>query len=212
VTVGVSPASVATESHDIGDRIEAAVHQAAPDSDVVVRTEPVMTDAELRELIIATALVDPAVGAIHDVSIFVEGQEHHYVVALHLKLDGETRVQDAHTTAEVVEQAIRSLDSRITSVYSHLEPLEIPVSGSHPASDEDLAVTVTELLGQQPVDVSSLTTESGPVAFLTIAVDPDSSLAAAHTIASRLERELRLRRPDLAEVIIDTEPARTNDW
>jgi divalent metal cation (Fe/Co/Zn/Cd) transporter len=45
---------------------------------------------------------------------------------------------------------------------------------------------------------------------LTISVDPDSRLAAAHTIASRLERELRLRRPDLAEVIIDTEPARTN--
>jgi divalent metal cation (Fe/Co/Zn/Cd) transporter len=211
VTVGVPPASVATESDDIGDRIEAAIHQAAPESDVIVRTEPVMTDAELRELIVATALAHPAVGAIHDVSIFVEAQDHHYVIALHLKLDGETRMHDAHSTAEAVEQAIRSLDRRITAVYSHLEPLEMPISGSHPASDEDLSVTVTELLGQQPVDVSSLTTETGLVAFLTIPVDPDSSLAAAHTVASRLENELRLRRPDLAEVIIDTEPARTNN-
>jgi divalent metal cation (Fe/Co/Zn/Cd) transporter len=145
------------------------------------------------------------------VSIFVEAQDHHYVIALHLKLDGETRMHDAHTTAEAVEQAIRSLDRRITAVYSHLEPLEMPISGSHPASDEDLSVTVTELLGKQPVDVSSLRTETGLVAFLTIPVDPDSSLAAAHTVASRLETELRLRRPDLAEVIIDTEPARTND-
>jgi cation diffusion facilitator family transporter len=209
VTVGVPPASVATESDDIGDRIEAAIHRAAPDSDVIVRTEPVMSDVELRELIVATALADPAVGAIHDVSIFVEAQDRQYVIALHLKLDGETRVHDAHITAEAVEQAIRSLDRRITAVYSHLEPLEMPISGSHPASDEDLGVIVAELLGQRPVDVSSLITESGLVAFLTIPVDPDSSLAAAHTVASRLEHELRLRRPELAEVIIDTEPART---
>ena len=45
VTLGVPPASAASESHQIAEQVEAAIQRAAPDSDVVVHTEPAMTFA-----------------------------------------------------------------------------------------------------------------------------------------------------------------------
>lgn len=205
VTLGVPPASVASESHQIADRVEAAIQQAAPDSDVVVHTEPAMTGADLRERILATALASPGVRDAHDVSIYVDASGD-YVVALHLKLDGNTSLQDAHDAAERVENAITELDDRVTAVQSHLEPLETPVTRTVPSTDDELSGTVTRLLGRAPIDVQSRDTESGPVAFLTIAVDADSELAAAHDLASRLERDLRLERPDLVDVVVHTDP------
>ena len=47
VTLGVPPARAASESHRIADQVEAAIHQAAPNSDVVVHAEPSMTGADL---------------------------------------------------------------------------------------------------------------------------------------------------------------------
>jgi cation diffusion facilitator family transporter len=206
VTLGVPPASATSASHHIADRVEDAVQRAAPGSDVVVHTEPAMTGADLRERILATALADPSVRDVHDVSIYVDAAGRH-VVALHLKLDGDATLQEAHDAAERVEAAISSLDPRVTAVQSHLEPLETPVTDTTESSDEDLARIVAELLGHPALDVQARNTEAGPVAFLTIAVDPDTDLAASHGLASQLEHDLRLKRPDLADVIVHTEPS-----
>jgi divalent metal cation (Fe/Co/Zn/Cd) transporter len=44
------------------------------------------------------------------------------------------------------------------------------------------------------------------VAFLTLGLDPDSTLAEAHARASEVEERLRRARPDVADVIVHTEP------
>jgi divalent metal cation (Fe/Co/Zn/Cd) transporter len=51
-----------------------------------------------------------------------------------------------------------------------------------------------------------LPSEIGSVVFLTIPVDPAASLAEAHGIASELEHALREELPELAEVVVHTEP------
>ena len=154
-----------------------------------------MSGADLRERILATALANPAVRDVHDVSIYVDSADHH-VVALHLKLDGNTSLQEAHDAAERVEKEITELDDRVTAVQSHLEPLETPVTHTTQSTDDGLARTVTRLLGRAPLDLQVRDTESGPVAFLTIAADAGTDLAAAHDLASRLEHDLRLERPE----------------
>lgn len=206
VTVGVPPASVAAVTHDIADRIEEAVQRAAPGSDVVVHAEPAMTGADLREQILATALADPAVRDAHDVAIYTD-QADRCVVTLHIKLDADATLQSAHDAAERVERSIGRLNARVGAVHSHLEPIEAPIalrSGS--VSDDELGRTVERLLGRQPIDVEARQTDAGPVALLTIATGADTDLRTAHTIASRLERDLRLERPDLADVVVHTEP------
>jgi divalent metal cation (Fe/Co/Zn/Cd) transporter len=44
------------------------------------------------------------------------------------------------------------------------------------------------------------------VAFLTLGLDGESSLGEAHARASQIEERIRLERPDIADVIVHTEP------
>ena len=51
-----------------------------------------------------------------------------------------------------------------------------------------------------------LRTDSGIVAFLTLGLDGTTRLEDAHARASEIEERIRLERPDIADVIVHTEP------
>ena len=51
-----------------------------------------------------------------------------------------------------------------------------------------------------------LRTDSGLVAFLTLGLDATTRLDEAHARASEIEERIRLERPDIADVIVHTEP------
>ena len=51
-----------------------------------------------------------------------------------------------------------------------------------------------------------LPTEAGSVLFITVAVGATASLADAHRLASELEEALRLQLPEIADVVVHTEP------
>ena len=51
-----------------------------------------------------------------------------------------------------------------------------------------------------------LRTDEGLVAFLTLGLDPASTLAEAHARASDVEDRLRAEYPEIADVIVHTEP------
>ena len=63
-----------------------------------------------------------------------------------------------------------------------------------------------EHTGARPQSVKMLTTDAGRVVFLTLGVDRDQSLSEAHQLAGELEDELRQRMPDIADVVIHTQP------
>ena len=44
------------------------------------------------------------------------------------------------------------------------------------------------------------------LAFLTLCLDPGTSLAEAHARASEIEERIRGERPEIADVIVHTEP------
>lgn len=209
VTIGVPPASPAQATHDTADRVEEAIRSVAPSSDVVVHAEPRLVDAELRERVLATALSDPEVRDAHDISIYTRGER--VIVALHLKLDAASSLEAAHEAAERVEAAIASLAPGISAVHTHLEPLEGPVgmrrrSSRRPAEDSELRTTVERLLDGPPREFEARDTDVGPVLFLTIGLDERAGLADAHDRASEVERELRIEHPELADVVVHTEP------
>ena len=52
-----------------------------------------------------------------------------------------------------------------------------------------------------------LHTDEGLVLFLTLGIDPGASLADAHSLASEVEARIRASRPEIADVIVHTEPA-----
>ena len=51
-----------------------------------------------------------------------------------------------------------------------------------------------------------LHTDEGLVVFLTLSVDGAIPLAEAHTRASEVEERIRRERPEIADLIVHTEP------
>ncbi|MEV4419895.1 cation diffusion facilitator family transporter [Patulibacter sp. NPDC049589] len=208
VTLGVAPATTVAADHETADRVEAAIRAVVPSSDVVVHAEPRMAGADLREQVLATALTDRDVRDAHDIAIYTDRGDA--IVALHLKLDAESSLRDAHDAAERVEAAIAALRPGVRAVHTHLEPLEGPVAlrpdAVHADEVDDLHATVRRLLGAEPLECDLRETDVGPVLFLTVATDAAAGLLAAHDLASDLERDLRIAHPRLADVVVHTEP------
>src|SRR5262245_33044591 len=210
VVIGVKPDAGVGQGHAAADAVEAAVHGALPNSDVVVHVEPAPEDAALRERIHAAALTVRRVREIHNIRVVaVDGGLQ---VSLHLKLPQDLTLEAAHEVASQVERAIADAVPEVVSVQTHLEPLREPAAGSAPAGAgvEADAERVRELVlyrtGSPPREVRFLQTDDGLVAFLTLGVDPECTLAEAHGLASEVEEDIRQALPELADVSVHTEP------
>jgi cation diffusion facilitator family transporter len=207
VVIGVPSGAAVGQGHAAADSVEEAVLAALPRSDVVVHVEPEET-ASVRDRAQAAALSVPRVREVHNVNVLdVEGRTE---VSLHLKLPGDLRLEDAHEIAEEVERAIRSAVPGVEAVQTHLEPLsEDEHARSAENVDADVAAVrriVREALGREPRELRFLRTNEGLVAFVTLGLDPTESLADAHDQASEVEARIRSARPEIADVIVHTEP------
>ncbi|MGI9111412.1 MAG: cation-efflux pump [Gaiellaceae bacterium] len=203
VVIAASPADAVAQGHALADRVEAAVERALPGSDVVVHVEPHTDDAALRERAHAAALAVPRVREIHNLSLVtLRGVTE---LSLHLKLPGELPLEDAHQVAEEVERAICAAVPEIASVQTHLEPLA-EASPAVELAPGEVERIVRAVAGGAPREVRVLRTDEGLVAFLTLGLDPGSTLAEAHAKASEIERRLREEYPAIADVIVHTEP------
>jgi len=203
VVIRVAPGDAVGQGHTVADRVEDAVERVLPGSDVVVHVEPAAGDEALRERAHAAALSVPRVREIHNLSVVsIDGAVE---LSLHLKLPGDLPLEEAHEIAEQVERTIREAVPEVGSVQTHLEPLAEP-SDAVELEAGDVERIVRAAVGVAPRAVRILRTEDGLVAFLTLGLDPDSSLACAHARASEIERRLRAEHPEIADVIIHTEP------
>jgi cation diffusion facilitator family transporter len=207
VVIGVPPGAAVGQGHAAADSVEEAVQAALPRSDVVVHVEPDET-AGIRERAQAAALSVPRVREVHNVNVLVvEGRTE---VSLHLKLPRDLSLEEAHELAEQVERAIREAAPEVGAVQTHIEPL---AEDEHARTAENVdaeagMVTriVREALGREPRELRFLQTDEGLVAFLTLGLDPAGSLAEAHDQASEVEARIRNARPEIADVIVHTEP------
>ena len=209
VVVSVPAGRPVAEGHDAADRVEQAVERALPGSDVVVHVEPRRSGLGLRDRVLAIALSEPQVKEAHDITVYEDGERAS--VSLHLKFPDDLDLRSAHEIAERVEAAIRERPG-VEDVQTHLEPLERPLQ-ARPAgsrSSDGAVQTASDLVrrqtGREAERVRLITTDAGPVLFLTLAGREGESLADAHRLASELEDELRARVGGLADVVIHTEP------
>jgi len=205
VVIAVPYDAAVPQGHAAADAVERAVQSALPEADVVVHVEPVQaSDADVRERAHAAALNVPRVREVHNVSVVSvdSGTE----LSLHLKLPGDLPLEDAHAIAEQVERAIEQAVPEVSSVQTHLEPLGEEAAGHEVAGD---AATVRRIvrteLGIDPAELRFVDTDEGLVAYLTLRLGSDT-LAAAHADASRIEELIRRERPEIADVVVHTEP------
>lgn len=206
VVIGVSPGAAVGQGHAVADRVEVAVQRALPESDVVVHVEPEEGEAALRERIRAAAMTVPRVREIHNLTM-IGLADGRFEASLHLKLPGAMPLDEAHEVAEHVERAVTSAVREVERVLTHLEPLAEPQAARevdrHPGEVERL---VREEVGRAPRELRFFHTAEGLVLFLTLEVDAAETLSRAHEAASRIEERVRAALPEVADVIVHTEP------
>jgi cation diffusion facilitator family transporter len=208
VVITVPPGAAVGQGHAAADRVEDALNAALPGSDVVVHVEPQDDETAIRDRAHAAALGVPSVREVHNVSVLDIGG--HTEVSLHLKLPGELTLEEAHEVANQVESAIAAAVPEVDSVQTHIEPLGEAVEGKPMEDDQverDVVLRIVrEVTGEEPRELRFVRTDEGLLAYLTLGLDPSSALADAHARASEIEERIRLARPDIADVIVHTEP------
>jgi cation diffusion facilitator family transporter len=209
VVIGVPPGAAVGQGHAAADAVEAAVREAVPESDVVVHVEPA-DEAAIRERAQAAATGVPGVREVHNIAVLEVGPRTE--VSLHLKLPGALSLEEAHEVATDVERAIMASVPEVDAVQTHLEPLAESAPG-RAAAGRDVARqaeavrrVVRDATGSPPRDLRFLRTDDGLVAFLTLGLDPRSPLSEAHARASEIEERIRRAVPEIADVIVHTEP------
>ena len=205
VVIGVPPGAPVGQGHAAADAVESALHRALPESDVVVHVEPQGDESALRERALAAAQAVQPVREIHNLSVLdVDGGAE---ISLHLKLPGDLPLDEAHAVATEVERAITDTLPEVVSVQTHLEPLAEVSAGTSVDRDAGFVEEIVRAAtGSAPRALRFLDTEVGLVAFLTLGLDPGTTLADAHRRASEVEERIRRELPEIADVIVHTEP------
>ena len=208
VVIGVPPGAAVGQGHAAADAVEEALHRALPRSDVVVHVEPQQDEAALRERVLAAAQRVPLVREIHNLTVLRVGPVTE--VSLHLKLPGELSLEDAHSVATEVERAIVESVPEVDEVRTHLEPIAEAEEGrsvDEAAAGRQLVERIVqETTGQRPRELRFLNTDRGLLAYLTLGLDASTSLAEAHARASEIEERIRREQPEIADVVVHTEP------
>jgi cation diffusion facilitator family transporter len=208
VVITVPPGAAVGQGHAAADSVEAALHDALPGSDVVVHVEPSHDEEAIRDRAHSAALGVPGVREVHNVSVLRVGGRTE--LSLHLKLPGELALEEAHELATQVEEAIKAAVPEADSVQTHLEPLT-EVGVGRPVTDDSVERGVVmrivrEITGQDARELHFMQTDDGLVAHLTLALEGGSRLSDAHARASEIEERIRRARPEIADVVVHTEP------
>lgn len=204
VDIGIAPEAAVGQGHAAADRVEDALRARLPGLDVVVHVEP-RSHAGIRERVLEAALGVPHVRELHNLAVLdVDGTLE---ASLHLKLPGDLPLADAHELAEEVERAICAAVPEVETVVTHLEPLTEAARAREIALDAAaIERAVLDETGAAPREVRFVRTDKGVVAYLTLALAGDASLADAHGRASAVEERVRAAVPEVADVVVHTEP------
>lgn len=212
-TVSVARTSSLEQVHLLTDAIERRVGEIVP-SDVIVHTEPRAPGNEhLFESIRAEA---QRLGlAIHDLSATqLDGQ---LFVELHMEVDENLSLRDAHRLATELEEAIRGLRGAHTEINIHIEPL-----GKHIATPEtqagemrQLELDVEAFLNRLPSEYDELINchdvrvrqvEHHILVSCHCAMRGEYSITRIHDVTAALEDRVKEKFPQVSRVTIHPEP------
>jgi cation diffusion facilitator family transporter len=212
-TVSVARTASLEQVHALSDAIEKRIGEIVP-ADVMVHAEPRAPQGE--HLFEAIRAVAQRMGlAIHDLSALQ--QQGKLFVELHLEVDENLSLRDAHRQATELEEGIRELRDGPIEVNIHIEPL-----GRHIATPDDgagemkqLSRSVEQFLNGLPSEFDELVNchdvRTRQVAH-HILVSCHCTMKGAlpitqiHDVTATLEDRVKEKFPQIHRVTIHPEP------
>jgi cation diffusion facilitator family transporter len=216
VTISVPRAASLEQAHALSDAVEQRVAEIFP-ADVMVHMEPRAQPNE--HLFDAIRAVAQRRGlAIHELSAHHLGRR--LFIELHLEVDEQLSLREAHRRATELEDEIRQLPALgpgAAMINIHIEPL-----GTHIAAGDHAVVEMRDLARDVENFVNSLSQEFHELldchevrvrqverkilVSCHCTMDGNLPITAIHDVTAALEDRVRERFPQIARVTIHPEP------
>ena len=216
VVVTVARTTSAAEAHELTEKVEEAVRGVDERADTLVHVEPVRSETETAaEAIRATAL---RVGVhTHHEKVWRSGDN--LEASLHLEVDPDLTLEEAHDLARRLGTVIREEYPRILKVSSHIE-VAVPepeekreTTADHPELVAKMEQAVLETGVEARAHEVRLYSPGGAGvddgsmdAVVHLDFPPSIDMGEVHRRTELIEQVLRMWVPELEHVVIHTEP------
>jgi cation diffusion facilitator family transporter len=212
-TVSVARTASLEQVHALSDAIEKRIGEIVP-SDVMVHAEPRAPQGE--HLFEAIRAVAQRMGlAIHDLSALQ--QQGQLFVELHLEVDENLSLADAHRQATDLEEGIRELRDGPIEVNIHIEPLGKHIATPDAGGGEmkQLSRAIEEFLNGLPSEYDELVNchdvhvrqvEHRILASCHCTMKGHLPITQIHDVTAALEDRVKERFPQVHRVTIHPEP------
>jgi len=154
--------------------------------------------------------------AVHDITAFQ--QDGRFFVELHLEVDEELSLREAHRRATELEEGIRELRDGNIDVNIHIEPLghNIATPDTRAGEMRQLEVAVEAFLNGLPVEYDELLNchdvhvrqvERHITVSCHCVMKSDLPITRIHDVTAALEDRVKERFPQIYRITIHPEPA-----
>jgi len=210
LTIDVDRNQSVERTHQIAEAVEAGIREIAPGADVVVHTDPREVEREaLARRVRAVAYRNQM--AVHNISLHEEGER--ISVDLHLEVDDDLSLEEAHELASHIERDLQEDMPRIASVTTHLESRGtgvddgLDVTAAEPALVARITTVTDAIMGAPSCHDVSLRRRGATLSVALHCTFPkELSIVEVHDVSTRIEQGLLKRIPGLARVLVHAEP------
>jgi cation diffusion facilitator family transporter len=212
-TVSVARTASLEQVHALSDAIEKRIGEIVP-SDVMVHAEPRAPQGE--HLFEAIRAVAQRMGlAIHDVTALQH--DGRLFIELHLEVDENLSLRDAHRQATELEEEVRKLRDGLTDVNIHIEPLGRHIATPDAGAGEmkQLSRSIEEFINGLPSEFDELVNchdvrvrqvEHHILASCHCTMRGALPITQVHDVTAALEDRVKEKFPQIYRVTIHPEP------
>ena len=212
-TVSVARTASLEQVHALSDAIEKRIGEIVP-SDVMVHAEPRAPQGE--HLFEAIRAVAQRMGlAIHDVTALQHAGQ--LFIELHLEVDENLSLREAHRQATELEEGIRKLRDGSTDVNIHIEPLGRHIATPDAGAGEmkQLSRAIEDFLNTLPSEFDELVNchdvrvrqvEHHILASCHCTMRGALPITQVHDVTAALEDRVKEKFPQIYRVTIHPEP------
>ena len=209
VTISVPRTASLEQAHAASDAVERNIERIVP-ADVVVHVEPrARTDEPIFETIRAIAQRKGL--AIHEIS--AHQYDGRLFVELHLEVDENASLREAHQRATELEEEIQRVTGADTRINIHIEPLGARIGGAEEM--KELSRAVQDFLNALPSEYHELvdchevhvrSVEHRILVSCHCAMDGNLPITQVHDLTAILESRVKERFPQIFRVTTHPEP------
>ena len=208
VTILLSGAASFDEAHKISSNVEKNIINSISNAKVTVHFEPTWKDAPLDAKINNIASSVKGVEGVHNVNSSTSKEG--IFISLHVLVDKNMSLEEAHKVSDDIEKQIRSAVSNINHITVHLEPY-VSIPKTLPVEDltieEQIAKTIKEYPSVKKIGrVITLQLQDVFKVDIDCSFEGNLSIERVHDITTEIEYKIRSQIKN-AIVTIHPEPS-----